>query len=161
MFISSNLEENSNSEVNNLIIVCKAKLDLGFLIDGSSSVGRKNFRLVKNFIKKVANSFTISSQYVRVGIVLYSSGRKLEFGFNQYTRPRQLQRAIRKMQLPGGGTLTGLALQFTAKKLFATSNRKKTLIVLTDGKSGDPVVGGTQQLAAAGVEVFNTEFLHG
>lgn len=54
-----------------------------------------------------------------------------------------------------GGTRLGTALKLAKKRLFQNSpqNRKKALIVLTDGLSADNVLGPIQQLAALKVVV--------
>lgn len=53
------------------------KIDLVFLIDSSSSVGKSNFQSEIKFVKKVLADFTVSYNNTRVGIVSFSSVGKV------------------------------------------------------------------------------------
>lgn len=53
------------------------KVDLVFLIDSSSSVGKSNFLSEIKFVKKVLADFTVSYNHTRVGIVSFSSAGKV------------------------------------------------------------------------------------
>lgn len=46
---------------------CYNSVNIGFLIDGSSSVGEGNFRLVLEFLAGIARSFDISDMGSRIG----------------------------------------------------------------------------------------------
>ena len=113
------------------LTVCRARLDLGFLIDGSGSIersGRGNFRRCLNFVKRFVASFTVSPRYTRVGVVLFSSRRWLIFNFNRYRNKRQIFRAIDAIRYPRGGTRIGSALRFVKYRLFRGSRRRKVII---------------------------------
>lgn len=56
------------------------KIDLVFLIDSSSSVGKINFFSEIRFVKKVLADFTVSFNNTRVGIVSFSSAGKVVSG---------------------------------------------------------------------------------
>lgn len=77
-----------------MFTVCRARLDLGILVDGSGSVGAGNFIRCKKFIKNLVSSFTISPHYTRVGIVVYSNRPIPKFRFSQYRNKHSLIRAI-------------------------------------------------------------------
>ena len=47
-------------------------LDLIFLIDGSSSVGKAGFEQVKEWIMNLSNNFTIADGSTRIGVIQYS-----------------------------------------------------------------------------------------
>lgn len=49
------------------------KLDVVFLIDSSSSVGKSNFRSEVKFVVKFLSDFNVSFNYTRVAIVTFSS----------------------------------------------------------------------------------------
>ena len=53
------------------------KIDLVFLIDSSSSVGKMNFHSEIRFVKKVLADFTVSYNNTRVAIVSFSSAGKV------------------------------------------------------------------------------------
>lgn len=134
--------------------VCKARVDLGFVVDGSGSVGRANFVRCLNFIKNLVSSFAISPRNSRVGILLYSHRVIPVFSFRRHKTLRGVLRAISKIKYPSGGTKTGRALSFSRRYLFARSNRRKVLILMTDGKSYDRVSRPAAALRNMGVEVF-------
>lgn len=135
--------------------VCKAKLDIGFVIDTAGGV-KEVFPYIKKFFQELVDSFTISSQNVRVGLVTDSSRPAVKFSFGQYNSPKQIKRVIRLLQPLGGARKTGTALKLV-KRLFGASKGKKTLIVLKAGKSSDPVLGPVQQLVAMGVDIFSVD----
>lgn len=108
--------------------VCRARLDLAFLIDGSGSIersGRGNFRRCLNFVKRMVSSFKVSPSYTRVGVTLFSSRTWLVFGFNRFRNKRQIYRAIDRIRYPSGGTRIGSALRFVKYRLFQGSRRRK------------------------------------
>lgn len=53
------------------------KLDIVFLIDSSSSVGKSNFRSELRFVIKFLSDFNVSFNYTRVSIVTFSSQGKI------------------------------------------------------------------------------------
>lgn len=140
-------------------IVCRAKIDLGFLVDGSSSIekyGRGNFKRFLEFLKRIVVSFKVSSRYSRVGIILYSSRPRKIFGFRRYNTKRTVLRAIDRIRYPRGGTKTGSALSFARRTIFRRkySNRQRVLIVMTDGRSSDHVARPARALRRRGVNIF-------
>lgn len=134
--------------------VCKARLDLGFIVDGSGSVGRANFIRCLNFIKNLVSSFVISPGHSRVGLLIYSHRVIPVFSFGQRPRLRGVLRAISRIRYPGGGTKTGKALSYSRRYLFARSSLRKILILMTDGKSYDRVKKPAAVLRNMGVQVF-------
>lgn len=134
--------------------VCKARVDLAFVVDGSGSVGRANFIRSLNFIKNLVSSFVISPRNSRVGILVYSHRVIPIFSFGQYKGLHSVLRAIDRIKYPGGGTKTGRALSYSRRYLFARSNLRKVLVLVTDGKSYDRVARPAAVLRNMGVEVF-------
>ncbi|XP_035534688.1 collagen alpha-1(XII) chain isoform X2 [Morone saxatilis] len=133
--------------------------DVVFLVDGSWSVGRPNFRYIRNFISATAGAFQIGKDKTRVGVVQYSNDARTEFDLNRhFTRPALL-RAIGSMPYKGGDTRTGDALDYLLKNTFteAAGARKsfpKVLVIITDGRSEDSVESYAKQLRSRGVEIF-------
>ena len=62
-----------------LFVVCKKAIDLGFIMDASSSVRRSNYNKVKSFIKDLSDDFTIGASDTRFGIIHYSDSARLDF----------------------------------------------------------------------------------
>lgn len=81
--------------------------DLVFLVDGSWSVGRENFKFIRSFISAMAGAFDIGEDKTRVGIVQYSTDTRTEFNLNQYLKRGELLRAINSLPYKGGNTMTG------------------------------------------------------
>jgi len=129
------------------------KVDIAFVVDGSSSVGKANFRKVKTFLRKIAKGFYVSKTSSRVAVITYASSVRYDFSFERYTDGKTLDAALSRLSYPEGGTRTGLALD-AAKRLFSRSRRKRTLVVITDGQPGDYVTGPSKALKKANVEVF-------
>lgn len=53
------------------------RVDIVFLIDASSSVGRQNFASEIKFVKKLLSDFNVSYNYTRVAVVTFSSQKKI------------------------------------------------------------------------------------
>lgn len=64
-------------------LVCTAKVDLDFLIDGSGSIERAgpgNFKRELNFVKQIVKGFEVSKEGTHVGVIIFSSGARVCFG---------------------------------------------------------------------------------
>ncbi|XP_028812322.1 collagen alpha-1(XII) chain isoform X2 [Denticeps clupeoides] len=136
-----------------------AVADLVFLVDGSWSVGRENFNYIRSFIGAMAGAFDIGEDKTRVAVVQYSTDTRTEFNLNQYFKRVDLLRAIKSLPYKGGNTMTGDALDYLVKNIFteASGSRKdfpKVAMIITDGKSQDPVDEYAKRLRNIGVEVF-------
>lgn len=120
---------------------CLNSADIGFVIDGSSSVGTGNFRTVLQFVANLSKEFEISDTDTRVGAVQYTYEQRLEFGFDQYTTKPDVLNAIKRVGYWSGGTSTGAAINYALEQLFKKSkpNKRKLMILITDGRSYDDV----------------------
>jgi len=138
--------------------VCRTKLNLGFLIDGSGSIehyGRGNFRRCLQFVQNMVRAFNIGARYTKVGVVLFSSKAYKIFGFNRYHRKKDILNAVGRISYPRRGTRTGRALYYTKRYLFKnTRGRRNVLLVMTDGKSQDRVHRPANALRVAGIRVM-------
>lgn len=81
--------------------------DVLFLVDGSWSVGRANFKHIRAFISAVAGAFQIGQDRSRVGVVQYGSDARAEFHLNAHQSRPALLRAIGSLPYMGGDTMTG------------------------------------------------------
>ncbi|XP_043554409.1 cochlin [Chiloscyllium plagiosum] len=120
---------------------CYNSINLGFLIDGSSSVGDSNFRIVLNFISEIVKSFDIHQIGARVGAVQFTYNQRTEFDFGQHLTKDSVQNAIKNIPYWSGGTATGEAITYTSKNLFGKlkNSNLNVLIIITDGQSYDDV----------------------
>uniref|UniRef100_A0A8B9LA09 Collagen, type XII, alpha 1a n=1 Tax=Astyanax mexicanus TaxID=7994 RepID=A0A8B9LA09_ASTMX len=133
--------------------------DLVFLVDGSWSVGRENFKFIRSFIGAMAGAFDIGEDKTRVAVVQYSTDTRTEFNLNQHFRRADLLRAIKNLPYKGGNTMTGEAMEYLVKNTFteAAGARKsfpKVAMIITDGKSQDPVDEYARRLRNIGAEIF-------
>lgn len=129
-------------------------MDIAFVMDTAGGL-KKVFHYTKKFILQLVDSFIVSSQYVRVGLITNSYRPAVKLNFGQFNKPTQIKRVIRLLQPDGGARLSGKALKLALKRLFPASKGKKTLVFLTAGKSSDRVLGPVQQLVAMRVNIFS------
>ncbi|XP_005630390.2 vitrin isoform X1 [Canis lupus familiaris] len=120
---------------------CLNSADIGFVIDGSSSVGTGNFRTVLQFVANLSKEFEISDTDTRIGAVQYTYEQRLEFGFDDYNTKSDILNAIKRVGYWSGGTSTGAAINYALEQLFKKSkpNKRKLMILITDGRSYDDV----------------------
>ncbi|XP_068197852.1 collagen alpha-1(XII) chain isoform X2 [Antennarius striatus] len=133
--------------------------DVVFLVDGSWSVGRPNFKHVRSFLAAAAGAFQIGADRTRVGVVQYSGEPRTEFNLDAHLTRPALLRAIGSLPYKGGDTRTGSALLYLLENTFteaagARTGFPKVLLIITDGRSEDLVGGPAQRLKDSGVEVF-------
>ncbi|KAK4821722.1 hypothetical protein QYF61_000265 [Mycteria americana] len=137
---------------------CYNSINIGFLIDGSSSIGDSNFRLVLEFISNLAKAFEISDIGSKIAAVQFTYDQRTEFSFADYTTKEKVLSAIRNIRYMSGGTATGDAISFTTRNVFGPVKdgpNKNFLIVLTDGQSYDDVRGPAAAAQKAGITVFS------
>nr|XP_033469578.1 vitrin isoform X4 [Epinephelus lanceolatus] len=136
---------------------CLNANDIAFVIDGSSSVGTGNFRTVLQFVANITREFEISDTDTRVGAVQYTYEQRLEFGFGQYNNKAELLNAIKRINYWSGGTSTGAAITYAAEQLFSKSkpNKRKIMIVITDGRSYDDVMAPALAVHRQGVIAYS------
>uniref|UniRef100_A0A8C9FBF8 Vitrin n=1 Tax=Pavo cristatus TaxID=9049 RepID=A0A8C9FBF8_PAVCR len=120
---------------------CLNSADIGFVIDGSSSVGTGNFRTVLQFVANISKEFEISDTDTRIGAIQYTYEQRLEFSFDKYSTKQDVLSAIKRISYWSGGTSTGAAISYASEQLFTKSkpNKRKIMILITDGRSYDDV----------------------
>ncbi|KAG8133911.1 hypothetical protein E2320_011657 [Naja naja] len=140
---------------------CKtpAFADIVILIDGSWSIGRFNFRLVRLFLENLVIAFNVDSEKTRIGLAQYSGDPRIEWHLNSYNTKETVLEAVRNLPYKGGNTLTGLALTFILENNFkpdagSRPGVPKIGILITDGKSQDDVIPPAKNLRDAGIELF-------
>ncbi|XP_065089093.1 sushi, von Willebrand factor type A, EGF and pentraxin domain-containing protein 1-like [Ochlerotatus camptorhynchus] len=125
------------------------RVDIVFLIDASSSVGKANFHSEIKFVKKLLSDFNVSYNYTRVAVITFSSQKKIFRHIDQISTSIEdndkcllLNYQIPKIEFSGGGTYTYGALK-EAEEIFnlARVNSKKIIFLITDGFSNgrDPI----------------------
>ncbi|XP_041812046.1 collagen alpha-1(XIV) chain isoform X3 [Chelmon rostratus] len=141
--------------------MCKtpAISDIVILVDGSWSIGRINFRLVRTFLENLVRAFSVEFDKTRIGLAQYSGDPRIEWHLNTHTTKEAVIDAVKNLPYKGGNTLTGLALTFILENSFKPESGSrpgvpKIGILITDGKSQDDVIPPAQSLREAGIELF-------
>ncbi|XP_068120137.1 collagen alpha-1(XX) chain [Hyperolius riggenbachi] len=133
--------------------------DIVLLVDSSWSVGRANFRLVKNFLWGILSPLSLSRDKIRVALSQYSGEPQTEWDLNTYSTKPDVLDAIRRVKYKGGNTFTGMALTHVLEEnLRAASGARaqagKVLVLLTDGKSQDDAISVAHTLKQSGIYMF-------
>uniref|UniRef100_A0A673LA78 Collagen alpha-1(XX) chain-like n=1 Tax=Sinocyclocheilus rhinocerous TaxID=307959 RepID=A0A673LA78_9TELE len=136
-----------------------AQADLVLLVDGSWSIGRTNFRKVRDFLEGLAVPFHIGPQGVQIALSQYSGDPRTEWHLNNFTSREPLLEAIRNFRYKGGNTFTGQALIHALEnnlkeEVGARPNTPQFLLLLTDGKSQDDAIAAANRLKNAGIEII-------
>ncbi|XP_052081147.1 cartilage matrix protein-like [Mytilus californianus] len=120
--------------------VCNVTRDIIFLIDGSNSITDADFRQQKHFVANMIDNFKIGKDFVRVGIVVFSS----TIGDIVHLQPSKskdvLKSLANNLRHPKKGTNTALGIK-RVRQMMREEGRSfasKTMIVVTDGLSASP-----------------------
>ncbi|XP_064200281.1 collagen alpha-6(VI) chain-like isoform X2 [Anguilla rostrata] len=141
--------------------VCdKQKADLVVLMDGSSSIGEVEFKMMKKFVSDLTGSFQVSQEHVRVGMAQFSTDPHKNFYLNKYDNISDVKDNILAIEQIGGGTYIGKALYFIQQFFQASTGSRiaqkvsQNLVVITDGESQDDVEHAAEVLRSMGINVF-------
>lgn len=142
-----------------VFLFLEAKIDLGFLIDGSENVGEQNYRISLDFMKNIYGAFWTQFGSLHLGLVVFGTETRLIFDFdNKYTDMTEINNAINSAAFPGGRTVVvGEALKLTETHLFGSKHHdsyRRILVVIMGSTSEDDVFLGADMLKANAVTVF-------
>ncbi|KAJ6665735.1 hypothetical protein lerEdw1_002105 [Lerista edwardsae] len=142
-----------------------AATDIILLVDGSWSVGRPNFKIIREFLAALVTPFNIAPDKVRVGLSQYSGDVRTEWNLDTYSTKDKLLEAIGRVPYKGGNTVTGLALNYVRRHNLkpaagARAEATKLLVLLTDGRSQDGIIQPSQNLKNMGIEIFAVGVKH-
>ncbi|XP_068789955.1 collagen alpha-1(XII) chain-like [Struthio camelus] len=150
-------------KLKNVSSVCRedSMADIIFLIDGSWSVGTKNFKIMQDFLYSVVNGLDIGEDKIRVGMIQYSDVPHTEFLLNTYYNKKDILQKIQKLQYKGGSSKTGQSLQFMLDNHFIVSagGRKKEgvpqiAVVIMDGQAQDNTQKPATAIKDAGITLY-------
>ncbi|XP_035659096.1 uncharacterized protein LOC118404179 [Branchiostoma floridae] len=138
---------------------CNNPVDIVFVLDGSGSVGRRNFEKVQAGVKKIVGDFNIALDSTRVGVVQYSSIVRQEFALDTFSNLQGLESGIQSIPYMAGGTRTGAAMEYAIQNSFTSANGARpdvghVIVLVTDGRSYDDVSQASQKAKQAGIVVF-------
>uniref|UniRef100_A0A674NT49 Uncharacterized protein n=1 Tax=Takifugu rubripes TaxID=31033 RepID=A0A674NT49_TAKRU len=136
-----------------------AAADIIFLVDGSWSIGRTNFRRVRDFLEGLMTPFHIGPKRIQIGLTQYSGDPRTEWHLNSFATKEQLLEAVRNFKYKGGNTFTGQALLHVLEENMqqnagARADVPSFVVLLTDGKSQDDAIAAANQLKSAGMEII-------
>lgn len=139
---------------------CKEKaVDIIFVLDGSSSVGPRNFTVAQNFINGIVDKFSVSQGGVKIGLLQYSTAPRVEFRLDDHTSKKAVKQAVKNVEWILGDTHTAYALREVHSSMVLPSKkagRSMFVIVITDGDPQDfkQVPAAVETLGASGVKIF-------
>ncbi len=118
------------------------KMDLGFVLDASGSIGASNYQLQLNFTKDLLSRLNVGPNKTHVGVINYSNSTQTLTWLNtDYTLEQKLQQ-INRATYYSSSTNTALALQQTVTVFSYNRGRRKSeegvtpvIFVITDGQS--------------------------
>ena len=117
-------------------------MDVGIVLDSSSSVRRDNFELVKDFLIKLVDKLSVSYRMTHVGVIHYNHNAFLDWNFNSDAAKNAalLKEAIKKLAYKPGGTRTDKGIRKAEYEMFSRGGGERPdvphiLLVITDGKT--------------------------
>ncbi|XP_022795168.1 coadhesin-like [Stylophora pistillata] len=121
---------------------CDKKMDVGIIIDSSSSVRRLNFEKVKAFLVQLVDKLDVDPSMTHVGVIHYNHRSFLDWGLNSEIAQNSalLEQALMKLGYKPGGTRTDRAILKATNELMKDSEGMRpgiphVILVLTDGKT--------------------------
>ncbi|KAG8139283.1 hypothetical protein E2320_002068 [Naja naja] len=135
--------------------------DIVFMVDGSWSIGPKNFRIIQDFLYTLVNSFDIGKDKIQVGMIQYSDDPRNEFLLNFFHQKKDILKKIQNLNYKGGGTKTGKSLRFMLDEQFSemagsrhSEGIPQIAVVITDGQSQDNFSGPAEEVKNAGIILY-------
>ncbi|KAF1373398.1 hypothetical protein PFLUV_G00238450 [Perca fluviatilis] len=136
-----------------------AKADIVLLVDGSGSIGRSDFEIIRSFLAGMVSNFNIGPDRVQIGLIQYSNNPRTEWHLNTHQTKYSLLKAIANLVQLTGSTNTGRALNSTLQNNFKPNvgmraDSKKIAVLITDGEANDNTLLPSQKLKDAGIEIY-------
>ncbi len=110
-------------------------------MDSSGSVKRNHLK-EKEFVKALADTFSISKDGCRAAVITFNSKAAINVRFSDHETVADFQKAVDGLPEPTGKTRIDKALKLAKDELLlskngARENVPKLLVLLTDGKQTD------------------------
>ncbi|XP_043824321.1 integrin alpha-D-like [Dromiciops gliroides] len=115
----------------------KQGIDIAFLIDGSGSISKSDFKKMKDFVKAVMSQFKRPN--TQFSLMQFSSYFKIHFTFDTFKKSRYPGELVDHINQLSGVTKTASGILKVVNELFqkssgAREDATKILIVITDGE---------------------------
>nr|XP_039254928.1 P-selectin-like [Styela clava] len=139
-----------------------AIMDLIVVLDSSSSIGARSWKIMLNFINNIFELFAVKKDAMNIGLFRYNRyiDSKTQIKLNDCPdNVTELMERVKKIPYNGAGTWTGQAMTYALKSMLhqRNGNRKKipdVVLVVTDGRAQDDVKRPARALRKAGVLTF-------
>lgn len=152
------LDTSTHSIYLNKKIAFPAKVDIVFLLDGSTRVGPRRFKLELSLFDTVAQSFPVEKDGVYFAGVVYSSASMVSFQLNANTDKPTLSKAIQAIPYIGGGARNvGQAIASVKSGVFDFSGRPgvpRVVVVLMLKTSDDDMVVPATSIKGQGAKLI-------
>ncbi|CAK9033355.1 unnamed protein product [Durusdinium trenchii] len=121
---------------------CHSAIDVVFLLDGSWSVKKPDWKALKEFMTKTVQRFQIGPEKLQVGIVQFTGSAQQEMNFK--SSAEEIAEGILNLEQEGGFTSVKAGLEET-QELFENHHRKarRIVVMIADGDVDD----GSTELA--------------
>ena len=145
-----------------LNIVSVDTIDVGFILDGSESLGEDGFEEVKKFVRGMIDSYEISSKGTHVGIVEFSEKARVAIPFDKTYDSEELKRLVNETKPSNKKAKNAdIAFELARKKLFSEKGGSRPsvprlVIFVTSGKSTGrtPMKNVVEPFRKSGVRVY-------
>ena len=98
--------------------ICGKKIDLAIVLDASASIGEENFKLGKDFAKRLIKRFTISKDKVHVSVIAYSQYINIASRFNDNNDEKSLDNTLDNIVYEASSSGTGKTLEAVNFEVF-------------------------------------------
>ena len=100
--------------------ICQNKLDLGFMLDNSGSLGEDNFKRTTSLVKNITDYFMLGPDETRVSVMSFETDSVIEISFSQSLDKLRFDSAVDRIKYRGRLTYTGEALQKANSDMFTS-----------------------------------------
>ena len=147
-----------------LVIYCLVQqpipeVDLGFALSASSVLHNETFKLMKDIITYIIDTY--GTQKIHYSVLVYGDTATIQINFGQTPpSPQQLKTAVEKLRF-GTGTPNLAGAMEKAIKMFEDDDRRplthKVLVIMADSRSGsteDEIKKAARSLEEKDIEVI-------
>ncbi|XP_077482539.1 von Willebrand factor A domain-containing protein 2 isoform X2 [Stigmatopora argus] len=134
-------------------------VDLVFVLDASSGVGRVNFAAMRDFARSLTVQFDINRDLAQVALVTYGRRATTVFDLAAHQTGSDVLEAATLAGYVGGKASTGAALLHVSSHVLTAAKGArpgvgKAVVLLTDSSGGDDALVPARRLREDGVSLF-------
>lgn len=145
---------------------CANRLDIAFVIDGSSSTTQqnknRNFGFIRHFLENFVNNLGVSYTGVRVSFIVFSNYASVRMTLDETWDLKQVAKVIQTLPYIGGDTNIAVGLKAAREVIFRGENGDRfdvsnLVVLMTDGRDNvdeNELSREAQLLKQSGVEII-------